>query len=395
MMASDDTLATIKELFLDFSGIWSWTFTYDFELLDHNCPSPNLFTRIMLEELYREEMGKNVPGSQPLILSNHMGLMFSAVFGRENIMCLGPIYTIELNEGDMKKMLRPYNLSIFNTNALIENLRLVPFVSSTSLFEKTLCMHKLLVGEVTDVSNFRYFSIRKDEESKGRFEEATHSPLSVEHNLLENVRTGNLNYRKALSDAAMSSPGVHAKTGRPDMQAKFSVVAFITLCTRAAIEGGLPSEIAYTLSDNYTTALDSCNTINEILALSHRMYEDYILRVHRIRVGSGLTRGVRIAAEYIDLNPEKFITLEMLAGKTGYSPYYLSRIFKKEMGVTVNAYIRKARIRRGAYLLESTRMAIQDIAEALHFSSRSHFASEFSKEMGVGPSTYRSMRQNA
>lgn len=80
-------------------------------------------------------------------------------------MCLGPIYTIELTENDMKKMLKPYNLSIFNTNALIVNLKLVPFVSSTSLFEKTLGMHKLLVGEVTDVSNFRYFNIRKDEGS--------------------------------------------------------------------------------------------------------------------------------------------------------------------------------------------------------------------------------------
>lgn len=55
-MSRDDTFAKIEELFLDFSGIWSWTFSYDFELLEHNCPSPNLFTKIMLEELYREEI---------------------------------------------------------------------------------------------------------------------------------------------------------------------------------------------------------------------------------------------------------------------------------------------------------------------------------------------------
>ena len=59
-MARDDTLAKIEELFLDFSGIWSWTFSYDFELLEHNCPSPNLFIKIMLEELYREEIGRSI-----------------------------------------------------------------------------------------------------------------------------------------------------------------------------------------------------------------------------------------------------------------------------------------------------------------------------------------------
>ncbi len=390
----EDTIRTFENLILEVSGIWTWTFSYDFKLLKCNCPSPNLFTKIMLDDIYKNELCKSGPGAQPLILSNNMNLMYSAVFGPEAIMFIGPIYTTEMTDRDFKMMLKPYNLSIFNTEALLNNLRLVPLLASYILFEKTMIMHRLITGERTDISSFRYFMAEKRKSSSDEFTEVYHSSLSVENQLMDNVRNGNLDFSKALSLAALKSYGIKVKSGIPIVQARYSVVAFITLCSRAAIEGGLPSNTAYTLADQYTTELNTCNTINEVMALSHRMYEDYIVRVHRSKLDSGLTRGVRVAAEYIDMNPDKDLSLDLIAQKAGYAPYYLSKIFNKEIGTSINAYIRKARIKKAAELLKTTDMTIQDIGESLYFSSRSHFSSTFTKEMGIGPAAYRNEVQD-
>lgn len=52
---------------------------------------------------------------------------------------------------------------------------------------------------------------------------------------------------------------------------------------RAAIAGGLSSEIAYTLSDTYTQSVDNARTISQVAAVSHTMYDDFIRRVNQVR----------------------------------------------------------------------------------------------------------------
>ena len=93
-----DTGKALQELLLDICHIWSWTFDYEFNLIRTNSISPNLFTKIMLEEKHREVLALSRPGDKPLILSNTMGLMFSAVFGEKDIWFLGPVYTVEVND---------------------------------------------------------------------------------------------------------------------------------------------------------------------------------------------------------------------------------------------------------------------------------------------------------
>ena len=82
-------------------------------------------------------------------------------------------------------------------------------------------------------------------------------------------------------------------------------------------------------------------------------------------------------------------TLKKLAGKVGYTENYLARKFKAEMGMPINAYVRKARIHRAKMLLSATAMSIQEIADQLHFCSGSYFAEAFQKEAGESPTAYR------
>ena len=92
--------------------------------------------------------------------------------------------------------------------------------------------------------------------------------------------------------------------------------------------------------------MDSCTTISQIAAVSHTMYDDFIIRVNKHRRKSGVSRAVRVCCDYIDIHPMEELELKELAAMVGYTGYYLSRKFKKEMGVSVNAYIRAARLRQ-------------------------------------------------
>ncbi len=185
-----------------------------------------------------------------------MGLAYSAVFSQNGIWILGPVYTVEIREGDMESLLQAYSLSDQNMAALIDNLKNVPMVSTSSLFEKTIMLHRLLTGELTSISDLNYHRTEvRVHSQKKELAERSHVSYNVEKKLLDHVRQGNPDYKRSLSSAATKSTGTRLKRSDPIAQAKYSVTTFITLCSRAAIEGGLPADTAYTLFDTYMSTL--------------------------------------------------------------------------------------------------------------------------------------------
>ena len=67
----------------------------------------------------------------------------------------------------------------------------------------------------------------------------------------------------------------------------------------------------------------------------------------------------------------------MLAERTGYAMYYLTKKFKEETGFTVRNYVKYARMERAKILLSSTKLSVEDISAQLGFGSRSISAGNF------------------
>ncbi len=57
--------------------------------------------------------------------------------------------------------------------------------------------------------------------------------------------------------------------------------------------------------------------------------------------------------------------------------------------MSVNSYIKKARIYRASYLLMLTDMDIDDISAMLHFGNRNFFTKIFKEETGSTPAKFR------
>lgn len=89
------------------------------------------------------------------------------------------------------------------------------------------------------------------------------------------------------------------------------------------------------------------------------------------------------------MNTEEDFDISDLAARAGYTEYYLSRKFKEETGVSLNNYINIARVERAKLLLTITDDSIQEIADRLHFCTRSYFSEAFRKFTGTSPAKYR------
>lgn len=81
-------------------------------------------------------------------------------------------------------------------------------------------------------------------------------------------------------------------------------------------------------------------------------------------------------------------TLEMLGREVGCSPFYLSRSFSREVGLTIPQYLRKLRMERAAELLRSGRYNVTETATEVGYASLSHFSKAFCETIGCCPVLY-------
>lgn len=83
------------------------------------------------------------------------------------------------------------------------------------------------------------------------------------------------------------------------------------------------------------------------------------------------------------------INLDMLAERVFLSKYYLSHIFKKEVGVTPASYIQRYRIGKAKELLVTTRLSQEEICDRVGLYSGSYLSKLFRTYEGLTPDQYR------
>ncbi|MCU6500627.1 response regulator [Rugamonas sp. A1-17] len=86
--------------------------------------------------------------------------------------------------------------------------------------------------------------------------------------------------------------------------------------------------------------------------------------------------------------------LAEIARSVGTYREKLSQVFREQTGMTVFAYIREARIRRGEQLLRDTDIDVQDIALMIGFNNAGNFATAFRERLGTTPSAFRQTIQH-
>ena len=95
------------------------------------------------------------------------------------------------------------------------------------------------------------------------------------------------------------------------------------------------------------------------------------------------------AVAYINERFRYPISLQDLSDHAAISPFYFTRVFRRETGVTPHQYIINTRLSNAKFLLRTTDSSVKDIAIQTGWGSESTFCSAFRKYTGTTPSTYR------
>jgi YesN/AraC family two-component response regulator len=99
------------------------------------------------------------------------------------------------------------------------------------------------------------------------------------------------------------------------------------------------------------------------------------------------------ALSFLDSNYQKKVSENTLASLCGMNPFRFSRCFKKEIGITLQEYLVRLRIREALRLLDNPNASITDIAFTVGFNDTSYFSRTFKKYMNYSPSAFRSIQQ--
>ena len=332
----------------------------------------------------------------PVLIGSSIGTVWIACFDpMENIYTLGPFLLAELSEDVASKTLEQYGLSIRKKNEIIDFLQTVPVLSLNSLYPYAVMLHYVLNKEKISNGDIRIFTSKFSGNDDVPLKKDRTRTWKAEQQLMKNIETGNLNYKESLTNVRNLSYGMRISTGNPSRQMKNSLLTFISLSARAAIRGGMTPELAYTISDTYAERTEMTEDMSELSMLAETMYEEYIQKVHDLKTSKRYSETIQTVVDHINLHLQEDISLKDLSDLSNYSPYYLSRCFKKETGRSISQYVNERRVEKAKDLLSFTDEPVFAIAEQLNYSSETYFSTVFKKITGVSPEVYRNCQKDS
>ncbi len=365
-------------------------------------------TERMLDLLFRQtgcfEYLRCSIGTTPMVLSGEAELRWIAVkqMQEDKISAchiLGPFFASGMHESiaeyvhDALHDLAPQN----EIALLAEKLQALSVISIQSDCQYAVMLHKLVNGELLPESSIQYqpapisafLSTSAEEKVPTKVKDRLNVYLA-ERTMLHAIREGDANAAAASALSAQKTVArVREYTGNPLLDMKIACTTFTTLCTRAAIEGGLSPSVAYPVGDAYIRKFFASSNGEYVGELKTHMYHDFVAFVHELRVNPNYSKAIQSCCDYIQLHPAEPLSIDMLASRLGYAKYYLSALFKKETGCSVSAYIKCVRIEQAKVLLASTDLSVESIWETVGFSSRSVFGKAFCSIVGMTPREYR------
>ena len=98
---------------------------------------------------------------------------------------------------------------------------------------------------------------------------------------------------------------------------------------------------------------------------------------------------------YIQTHLSDKLTIAFLCKQFSLSPTFLKEGFRRAYGMPIHSFLVQQRLRRAQELICTTRMPIQQIAQAVGYEGMSQFNAAFKREYGMTPGQYRKMSETA
>ena len=272
-------------------------------------------------------------------------------------------------------------------------------VSLDIFLEEILLMHNLynknqISLAETLIKNFiteeLLFKINKDITGNFVNDVDLHNPYDRELRIMRSIKSGDLNsLKQGLEEKFIGNYGTMAKDKL--RSAKNVAICHICLSSRAAIEGGIPFETAFSVCDKFVIKLEEITKLEQIEALEKEAQFYFVKLVNIKRNNQDISKNILIdqCKNIIIKNINKKIVIKDIAKELYTNSDYLSRVFSKTEGITIKDYILREKVELSKNMLIYHKYSFGQIALFLHFYSQSHYIKVFKKFTGMTPKQFK------
>ena len=344
----------------------------------------------------RDALRPGIAGQRaPFLLREKDGVYFAALHAREGFLYMGPMCSERLSASKRRQMCTLYGIEHEEARLLpcftLPEIRNMILLTNSALKNGNLENEELM--QLNQLISLSEPGIRTDQVQFVLKEEAENDDASYRHSyheeqlLMQAIREGRTEDAIRLAESMDRDSGRLSRT-EVSHRRNLAIIG-ISLCARAAIDGGISPEEGYRLSGYYIQKCDSSQDPAHLLHYRNRAIEELTVRVKQKLEKPRTSSHVERAKDYVRKHYREKIYLDDIADSIGISPTHLSKLFKKETGQCLQDYINEERVFRAANLLMYSELSLMEIAEYVHFPSQSYFGKIFKQFKGVSPRIFR------
>lgn len=319
------------------------------------------------------------------------------------ILYIGPVYNIPMNNSLISSFMQTNQISLAEKEAAAKFLSSLPVMTFYEFVSKLNFLYYCITGKYIELSelvdlhnsqeNLASYNTKYTHQSLNNKENSHfHNSFEWEQQLYQIIQSGDIS--RLQHYISNKTPFSQLKEGfmsnSPLRQAKNIFIGAVTKAgVLAAIPGGLDVEAVYLLIDLYVQECENKHCIDDIRKMYVPMYMDFTTRIHNMKKPKNLSYPLFQCVTYIHNHIHESIRIADVAQHAGKSVSYISRIFRKELGSTVNEYIIHCKLEEAKGLLKFTGLSLAEISNYLCFSSQSYFQNVFKKMYNITPMQYR------
>ncbi|ANE46165.1 hypothetical protein SY83_07655 [Paenibacillus swuensis] len=164
--------------------------------------------------------------------------------------------------------------------------------------------------------------------------------------------------------------------------------SFIHMIYQVLAVRGIRHQEIPTLSNDTDAGVTVLRSVHSLHQWSSQLAGEYLawIRIHAV---SSYSVCVAEAIAFIESHLEEELSREQIADEVHLNSAYLSRLFKKETGLSLSDYIMNLRMEKAKLLLREPHIKISQAASAVGYTHFSHFAKMFKRIIGQTPQEYR------
>lgn len=394
MAMKEFRIKTLQGMLGAASNLCTWHLDSQMALIDTNCENWEFFFNLFTVTCADEIKAHFALDARPMVISDAMGIAWICCADKEEetltgYYLLGPFFTMEASEDHIRNMCCKQKISGTLMQQMISLIAKLPIIHLNSTFRYCIMLY-YGIYEKKIGANDVYVKIITTDEAETPWENTNrHDTWAAEQELFARIRDNNVgNFTEIAAKFASGNIGTMSN-GDPLRQTKNEGIVFATLCSRAAILGGVSPEGGYSLADYYILRIEAARSCAAAQACTQEMLEAFLRRVAQAKEHIRYSPTAASCMEYIQTHISEKISLDAMAKELGYNNYYLSSKFQKEVGMSINTYIGEQKIEQAKFLLDSSSLSIGDVSERLAFSSPSYFSLNFRKYTGMTPAEWQ------